>query len=60
LASEQVDLVDASNPFKWKNISTTYQVNDPSITSLDFRVEAVDAASTGWDFGQIKGFIDNI
>ena len=50
LAQETLELDPAtSGTINWQSLSTKFKVDDSSISSVDFLVEAINCYSTGWD-----------
>lgn len=50
LAEKQLNLkAPTSGKISWEYLSTTFKVDDPNITSVDFLVEALDCMAPGWD-----------
>ena len=50
LASQELDLeIPATGEISWEKLSTTFKVEDPNITSVDFLVESLKTMSSGWD-----------
>ncbi|MBR6111661.1 MAG: hypothetical protein IKQ08_06910 [Paludibacteraceae bacterium] len=50
LASQELDLkTPTTGEISWEKLSTTFKVDDPNITSVDFLVESLNNMSSGWD-----------
>ncbi len=50
LASQELDLkTPTTGEISWEKLSTTFKVEDPNITSVDFLVESLKNMSSGWD-----------
>ncbi len=50
-SSSNPDWRAVSQNFKWIPLSVEFSVDDPSINSVDFVVNAINCAGAGWDFG---------